>query len=231
MINYAIDPEILRSFVPDGTVLDSWNGRTYVSLVGFLFLDTKVRGISIPFHRNFEEVNLRFYVRRDAPEGPRRAVVFIKEIVPRAAIAGLARLLYGENYVALQMRHELALLNDGPVPGSTLAYEWKFRGRWQRIAARFGEGPRPIVPGSEAEFITEHYWGYSTHRRGTVEYEVGHPQWLTWSAEDVTVDCDVANLYGPQFAPWLSKEPTSAFIANGSEIIVKSGRSIGITAR
>ncbi len=64
MLNYEIDPVILRPFVPSGTELDSWNGKTYVSIVGFLFLKTRVRGLAIPFHQNFEEINLRFYVRR-----------------------------------------------------------------------------------------------------------------------------------------------------------------------
>jgi uncharacterized protein YqjF (DUF2071 family) len=32
-------------------------------MVGFVFKDTRVLGIKWPFHVNFEEVNLRFYVR------------------------------------------------------------------------------------------------------------------------------------------------------------------------
>ena len=101
MLNYEIDPAILHTYLPRRTELDSWNGKTFVSMVGFLFLKTRVLGLPIPFHQNFEEINLRFYVRRKTEEGWRRGVVFIKEIVPRAAIALTARWLYNENYVAL----------------------------------------------------------------------------------------------------------------------------------
>src|SRR5262245_20887686 len=99
MINYEVDPEILHPYIPGGTELDQWQGRTFVSVVGFLFLRTRVLGLTIPFHHNFEEVNLRFYVRRRAIEGWRRGVVFIREIVPRWAIAAVAREFYNENYV------------------------------------------------------------------------------------------------------------------------------------
>ena len=64
MLNYEIEPAVLAPFVPQGTELDSFDGKTFVSIVAFLFLDTRIGGIPIPFHRNFEEVNLRFYVRR-----------------------------------------------------------------------------------------------------------------------------------------------------------------------
>src|SRR6187455_2734884 len=105
MLNYEVDPAILLDLVPAGTELDLWQGRTLVSVVDFRFLRTRVLGLAIPWHIDFEEVNLRFYVRREASEGLRRGVVFVKEIVPRRAIAWLARLLYNENYVALPMSH------------------------------------------------------------------------------------------------------------------------------
>src|SRR3954468_20670393 len=114
MLNYQVDPAILHPHLPRGTELDIWNGRHYISLVGFRFLNTRVLGVPIPFHRNFEEVNLRFYVRRKGPEGWRRGVVFIAEIVPRFAIAAVARLFYNENYVALPTRHKLDLAAPNP---------------------------------------------------------------------------------------------------------------------
>jgi len=57
MANYEVNPAVLGKYLPYKTELDTWNGRHYVSLVGFMFLDTKVLGIKIPFHVNFEEVN------------------------------------------------------------------------------------------------------------------------------------------------------------------------------
>src|SRR5262245_39598094 len=106
MLNYEVSPAVLSDLIPAGTELDSWGGHTFVSMVGFRFLRTRVLGLAVPGHSNFDEVNLRFYVRRNAHDGWRRGVVFVKEIVPHRAIAWLARALYNENYVALPMRHQ-----------------------------------------------------------------------------------------------------------------------------
>lgn len=220
MVNYEVDPSILRPFVPAGTELDIWNGKTFVSLVGFMFLDTYVRKIAFPFHRNFEEVNLRFYVKRNSSDGERRGVVFIKEIVPRWGIACLARLLYNENYVALPMRHHW----EFQPPKINIEYEWKFKGAWQKIELSCQGAPQFPARGSEAEFITEHYWGYNTQRGGgTMEYEVKHPSWRVWEADHCEIFADMKNLYGPQFAPFLEKPPASSFLAEGSEVTVYKG--------
>jgi uncharacterized protein len=243
MLNYEIDPALLQPFVPQGTELDGWNGRIYASIVGFLFQKTRLLGIPIPGHTNFEEVNLRFYVRRQGPEGWRRGVVFIKELVPRRAIATVARLVYNENYQALPMRHRLETVNGDrysvnseqntvdEAEGLRVAYEWRFQGRWQGVAATTNGPLRPIEAGSEAAFITEHYWGYAAQRDGgTVEYQVEHPRWRVWRVDNnrgnYRFDCDVAELYGPQFVAPLSQTPTSAFIADGSEITVHKGQRI-----
>lgn len=225
MLNYEVPPEVLQPFVPAGTELDSWQGKTFASVVGFLFLDTRVRGIAIPGHRDFEEVNLRFYVRRQAEDGWRRGVVFVKEIVPRYAIATTARLFYGEKYVCLPMRHSIT---GDPTRGDMyVMYGWRVRGRWNGIGAVVGGTLEEAAPGSEEEFITEHYWGYSSLRGGgCVEYQVEHPRWRVWKLPRPVLDCDVATLYGSQFAASLAGEPSSAFLADGSEVAVYPGRRI-----
>jgi uncharacterized protein YqjF (DUF2071 family) len=226
MLNYPVDPEILASLVPAGTEIDFFEGRTFVSVVGFLFLDTRVLGVAIPFHRNFEEVNLRYYVRRKGPEGWRRGVGFIKEIVPRFAIAATARLLYGEKYVSLPMRHSIT--GDPARGGMSVAYGWRRQGRWDGLGGMVGGVAREALPGSEEEFITEHYWGYSSLRGGgTVEYRVEHPRWKVWSLERPVLDCDVAGLYGDRFAAPLAGTPSSAFLADGSAVTVSKGVRVG----
>lgn len=224
MLNYEMDPALLRPLVPAGTELDAWGGVTYASVVGFMFLDTRLLGIPIPFHRDFEELNLRFYVRRKGPEGWRRGVVFVKEIVPRFAIAAVARVVYNENYVALPMRHGLEISARA---GGTAEYGWRLGGRWCGVRAAARGPARPLVAGSEEEFITEHYWGYARQRDGgTVEYQVEHPRWNVWRAESAALGCDVAALYGRGFAEPLSAPPRSALIADGSPVIVRKGRRI-----
>ena len=230
MLNYEIDPRLLRPYVPAGTELDAWQGRHYVSLVGFLFLDTRLLGYPVPFHRHFEEVNLRFYVRRKGPEGWRRGVVFVKEIVPRLAIAQVARIVYNENYVARPMRHQLERTAENTQhlrAGSLVEYGWRERGGWQRLAVQIAGAAQPLQPGSEAEFITEHYWGYAAQRDGgCVEYQVEHPPWQFWESSAAEFDCDVAEVYGAQFVEPLSAQPVSAFVAAGSPIVVRRGRRL-----
>jgi uncharacterized protein YqjF (DUF2071 family) len=223
MLNWEVDPSILRPYVPRGTELDAWQGRTFVSCVGFMFQDTRLLGIPIPFHRHFEEVNLRFYVGRQGPEGWRRGVCFIREIVPRWAIAAMARAVYNEQYVALPMRHAVELGANG----GSVEYGWKFGGRWCSVGARVSGAAKPLAAGSEEEFITEHYSGYAAQRDGgTVEYRVEHPSWRVWSADDARLDADVAALYGPAFAAPLAGAPSSAFVADGSQIVVRRARRI-----
>ncbi|HEX6910706.1 MAG TPA: DUF2071 domain-containing protein [Longimicrobium sp.] len=224
MLNYEVDPALLRPLVPPGTELDVWGGVTYASVVGFLFQRTKVLGIPIPFHRDFEELNLRFYVRRRGPEGWRRGVVFVKEVVPRFAIAAVARWVYNENYVALPMRHRVELSAQ---TGGSVEYGWRTGGRWSAVRAQVRGPARPLVEGSEEEFITEHYWGYAAQRDGgCVEYQVEHPRWNVWRAESAALDADVAALYGPAFAEPLAGPPRSALVADGSPIVVRQGRRV-----
>jgi uncharacterized protein YqjF (DUF2071 family) len=216
MLNYAIDPAVLRPLVPRGTELDLWQDEALVSMVGFLFLGTKVLGVPVPFHRDFEEVNLRFYVRRETPDGWRRGVTFVREIVPRGAIAVLARVLYDEPYVSCPMRHLLT--------PSNCEYAWRSGGRWHSLAAEFAGEPAALAPDSAEEFIFEHYWGYTRRRDGsTAEYQVEHPRWRVWSAQNARLDCDSASLYGAQFTKALATVPVSAFLAEGSPISVRIG--------
>ena len=223
LLNYEVDPALLQGRVPVGTALDSFGGKTYVSVVGFMFTKTVVKGIAVPFHRDFEEVNLRFYVRRRPPGGredggdDRRGVVFVKELVPRFAIAWLARVLYGENYVSLPMRHGFG--DDG-----TVEYGFRLDGRWAAVSVRPQGDPRPTAPGSLEEFIAEHYWGYARQADGgTREYQVEHPPWRVQRAQASRLDCDVAALYGPEFLAALSGPPASAFLAEGSAVAVHAG--------
>jgi uncharacterized protein YqjF (DUF2071 family) len=222
MLNYEIDPAVLRPFVPAGTELDSWNEKTYVSMVGFNFTKTQVLGMAIPFHADFEEVNLRFYVRRKDADDWRRAVVFIKELVPRRAIAWAARTFYNENYVALPMSHELQLQTDGTP--QRVSYGWAHDGERHHLAVQVQGEAQIVGEGSHEEFITEHYWGYVRQRDGgTVEYRVEHPRWRVWPAQSAIFECDVAGLYGKNFVEFLQGTPASAFLAEGSPVTVFKG--------
>lgn len=227
MLSYRADPALLRPYVPRGTELDDCGGETLVSVVGFLFRVTRLLGLPVPFHRNFEELNLRSYVRRTVAGEVRRAVTFIKELVPRRAVAAVARLAYNEPYDALPMRHRLGPLEPGTGTPTRVEYAWRQRAGWGRLAVEPTGEPRPADAGSLEEFITERHWGYTRQRDGgTVEYRVEHPRWRVWPIGRHTLDADLAQLYGPAWAAVLAGRPTSALLADGSAVAVYAARRL-----
>lgn len=224
MLNYEVDPTLLEDYVPPGTILDSFSGKTYVSLVAFQFRRTRLFGaLAIPFHSNFDEVNLRFYVRRQEGNEDRRGVVFIAEIVPKWAVAKIARLAYGENYICLAMKHCVG--TNGAT--KTAEYEWQLNGAWCKLHARTSAAPAPAEEGSLEQFITEHYWGYSAQRNGdSLEYHVSHVPWNVWTTTAAGFEGDVSGLYGLELGKVLQRRPDSAFIADGSPVTVSTGKRI-----
>lgn len=231
MLNYEVDHSILEPRLPPGTELDLWRGKALVSIVGFMFLKTKIFGVPIPLYQNFEEVNLRFYVKRETKEGTRRGVVFIKEMVPRWAVAQVARTIYNENYIALPMDHSFEEEGGVLKPGAKVEYAWRVGPRWHRLHVKASGNAAALTTGSEEEFITEHYWGYATQRdKGCMEYPVEHAPWRIWQVSNAYLETDVAALYGEEFAGPLSGEPASALLAEGSPVTVYCGRRLCGTA-
>ncbi|HWK02458.1 MAG TPA: DUF2071 domain-containing protein [Puia sp.] len=223
MANYPVDPAVLKPFLPAHTELDYWRGETYVSLVGFMFRKVRVKGVAIPFHRSFPEVNLRFYVRYKEGDAWKRGVVFISEIVPRRAITWVANTLFREHYVNLPMRNfvhtEEELLQVG--------YQWKYKGRWNNLEVETGARPLPLQAGSNEEFITEHFWGYAAiDKNRTGEYQVEHPRWDIHKVLNYQLDCDFESLYGGQFAELGAHTPESVFLAEGSPVKIYSKKII-----
>ncbi len=224
MLNYEVDPAILRPYIPFATELDLWQGKTLVSMVGFLFEDTRVMGVKWPLHVNFEEVNLRFYVRHFDGKEWKRGAVFVSEIVPKKLIAGIANGLYREHYSAMPMRHSVTPIEEN---ANRYAYEWKLNGNWNELSASIGTEFKDIEAGSPEEFILEHYWGYNIwSEQVAMEYQVEHIRWQTAKVTDPLFKADIAALYNEAFVPFLSREPYSAFFAKGSEVIVRRGTKI-----
>ena len=211
MLTFEVEPSRLQPFVPRGTELDTHDGRTFVSLVGFRFLRTRVLGVRVPFHQDFDEVNLRFYVRRDADGELRRGVTFIREIVPRALISLVARLAYNEPYVALPMRSEVP--PTGAAAPFRVRYAWKRSAGWEHMALAASDSPLLPGPLTLSSFITEHHWGYIRQRDGgTLEYRVEHPPWRVWSGTNPEISGDIAEL--PRGAP------ASVLLAEGSPVTI-----------
>ncbi len=222
MANYEVPQEILLPYLPKHTELDLFEGKCYASLVGFMFENTKVMGIKIPFHINFEEVNLRFYVKHKHGDEWRRGVVFIKEIVSKSAITFVANKLYNENYATHPMAHYISSESGS----TTIGYIWECKNAVNEIKFTTNNKKQSLIKGSNEEFITEHYWGYSKGKEATVEYAVEHPQWNIFDCLDYKVNCAFGEVYGNEFEFLEKQEPSSVFMAEGSEIVVRKGTKI-----
>ncbi len=218
MLNYEVDPRVLAPLLPKGAELDSLGGRHFVSLVGFLFLDTHILGLPAFFHQNFEEVNLRFYVRRQVGDESRAGVVFIRELVPLPLVSEMAKLTYNEPYRTVPMQHALVETN-----GKLQGVEYQFgEPRHQcRFALHVDGSVEDLRPGSEEEFLAHRGWGYTRQRDGgTIEYRVEHPRWRVWPNARWELEGPLGDFYDAPFADILSGTPALAFVADGSGVSV-----------
>lgn len=223
MANYEINPAVLEPYIPAHTELDLFNNKCLVSVVGFQFLQTKLKGIAVPFHTDFNEINLRFYVRYHDKDGYKRGTVFIKEMVPKHMITLVANSIYGEHYETLPVKHQLSIEQDI----QSVKYEWYKNKKWHQLSVKASLQPTEILPGSEEEFITEHYWGYTKlGNNKTSEYGVEHPRWLHYPVTNYNIDVDFETNYGRDFAFMKTLKPTSVLLAVGSNIEVKGGRKL-----
>jgi uncharacterized protein YqjF (DUF2071 family) len=217
MANYEIDPAILLPYLPAGTQLDFYNGKTFVSLVGFLFVRTRIFGIPIPFMGTFEEVNLRFYVTHKDGNEIKRGVVFINETVPHKIVAWIANKLYKEHYIAIPTRHKWEIGAERKIE-----YSWKRNDQWNHLRVTAVAQPETMLPHSLEEFIFEHYWGYTRiSEHTTEEYQVAHPRWQVYPVEKYEIKCDFEKMYGADFNHLATVAPSSIMLAEGSAISVK----------
>ncbi len=224
MANYRVDPKILSKYIPPHTELDLWEGKCLISLVGFMFVNTRVLGLAIPLYRNFEEVNLRFYVRYFDSVEWKRGVVFIKEFVPRHAITFIANSIYKEHYETMKMLHYWVEESDHRI----VQYKWGSHRLENNISVKASLEKEDIQEQSETEFITEHYWGYTKNsEQTTYEYEVKHPRWKVYEVYNSEINVDFGSLYGEEFKELSTQTPDSVLLAEGSEISVENKSRIG----
>jgi hypothetical protein len=222
MANYAVNPEILNRYLPNGVELDFYKNKTYVSLVGFMFKQTSLFNIPIPFLGTFEEINLRFYVKRVEGDSIKRGVVFINETVPYKLVSWMANKLYKEHYIAIPTKNKIAI-NDF---SKSIRYNWKIDNQWNHIAVNTAKENTQMLPGSMEEFIFEHYFGYTKiNHQLSQEYKVNHPRWLVNNVMDYDILCDFKAMYGNDFAFLNDQQPDSVIFAEGSPVTVKWKRT------
>ena len=217
MANYEMAPELLTPYLPRGVELDFHENKTYVSLVGFMFKKTSLFNIPIPFLGTFEEINLRFYVKRTEGDIIKRGVVFINETVPYKPVAWLANKLYKEHYIAIPTKNFIV----NGASGKEIKYEWKINKEWNHISVHAEKACKEMLPGSIEEFIFEHYYGYTRiDEHQSQEYRVNHPRWEVNKVTDYSINCDFASMYGKEFSFLRDRRPDSVILAEGSPITV-----------
>ncbi|MDQ3015169.1 MAG: DUF2071 domain-containing protein [Bacteroidota bacterium] len=215
LINYPVDSRLLDPYLPARTEYARWNGECYVSLIGFQFLNLRFKGFRIPYHTNFGEINLRFYVRRKIGNEWRYGVVFIKEMVSLPMVTIIANTFFSEPYHTVPLRYSVHTNGDDIL---TASYSFKNSG-WNTFEINCGTQAEEMAVGSEMEFMTSQYWGYSkVNPKKTLEYEVLHPRWRVYPTIEYKVNLDFGKAYGEQFAFLSDAKPTSAFLAEGSDI-------------
>jgi hypothetical protein len=217
MANYAVNPDVLKSFLPKGVELDLFENKAYVSLVGFMFKKTSLFNIPIPLLGTFEEINLRFYVKRVGGDNVKRGVVFINETVPYKIVAWLANKLYKEHYIAIPTKNEIDITDFS----KSIKYEWKINNIWNHIAVNTAKESEPMLQGSVEEFIFEHYFGYTKiNNQLSQEYKVNHPRWEINKVKDYSINCDFTAMYGNDFSFLNTQKPNSVIVAEGSPVSV-----------
>lgn len=222
MANYAVKPQILQPYLPKGVELDYFNDSAMVSLVGFMFKNTSLFNIPIPFLGTFEEINLRFYVKRKEGNTFKRGVVFINETVPYKLVAFIANKLYKEHYIAIPTKNEIVISETN----KKIQYNWKINNAWNHLSVNTANISKPMLAGSIEEFIFEHYYGYTRiNDQITQEYKVNHPRWLVNNVKDYSIDCDFKSMYGAAFDYLKNETPHSVIVAKGSEVTVDWKRS------
>jgi uncharacterized protein YqjF (DUF2071 family) len=222
MANYEVNPEVLAPYLPHGVELDFFNEKTYVSLVGFMFKQTSLFHIPIPFLGTFEEINLRFYVKRVDGDIVKRGVVFINETVPYKPVAWLANKLYKEHYTAIPTKNKIEINQQS----KHINYQWKINKNWNHLDVQTAAESEPMKPDSIEEFIFEHYYGYTKiNKHATQEYKVNHPRWLINKVNDCSINCDFEAMYGTDFTNLSNKQPDSVIMAEGSAVTVNWKRT------
>ncbi len=222
MANYAVSPEVLKPYLPQGVELDFHDGKVYVSLVGFMFKETSLFKIPIPFFGTFEEINLRFYVKRMEEGTEKRGVVFINESVPYKSVAWLANKLYKEHYISIATKHSIQVGKRD----KQIKYEWEINNTWNHLAVNASTEKSEMLRGSIEEFIFEHYYGYTKiNNRLSQEYKIHHPRWLVNKVTDYSIYCDFASMYGNDYAFLNNQKPDSVILAEGSPVNVKWKRT------
>lgn len=217
MVNYVIDPDILQPYLPFGLELDSYDDQYFFSLVGFKFVKSKLFGLPIPFFGSFDEVNLRFYVKRWDGNELKRGVVFISEIVPYKVVAFLANKLYREHYSHAVMNSAISVA-DGI---KDIRFSWQPLNEKFHIQGSFSNTEKEIKSGSLEEFIYEHYYGFTAvSKKETWEYKVSHPRWKTNELINCDIACDFETLYGSDFSFLNKQNPISTYNAVGSEVSI-----------
>lgn len=219
MVNYEIDPQLLIPFLPKGVDLDLFNGKCYISLVGFMFKNTKLFNVPIPFFGNFEEINLRFYVKRTEENNIiKRGVVFINETIPYPIVAWVANKLYNEHYTVVPTKHNITKKSSS----QNIEFEWMLNKKWNSIYVESSNESESIKNNSLEKFIYEHYYGYTKiNESKTEEYKLQHPSWKTHKVHDYKINCDFEAMYGKAFTVLNNTKPEAVFIAKGSLVAIE----------
>lgn len=221
--NYIIDPKILEKYIPFGTILDLHQEKCYVSLVCFKYSNTQLFGIKFPFYKNFEEINLRFYVKREISPGIwRKEAAFTQLFFPKRPLTFIANFIYKENYKTRPIKHTLKKNEFHDVT----TYYIKNK-KWFHISVSYDRKLHPIVKTSSEYFFHGHLWGTAkVNSKSSTSYKIEHPEWKTYSITNWEINVDFGSLFGNDFKFLNAIKPESVMMTEGSKVTVKKKHMI-----
>ena len=221
--NYVVDPSILEKHIPNGTVLEAHNGKYFVSLVAFRYCETRLLNVRVPYHNIFEEINLRFYVKREITPGNWRSeVAFTKLFFPKTALTLVAKHIYKENYETKKMRHNWS---DN---GNELFTSYGLKkNRWHSFDLVSDKKSSPIFSNTSEDFFSKHYWGTSKiNRKSCTIYKIDHPVWESHKVLRSNISFDFNTVFGAEFKHLTNTEPDSTHLFNGSKVLVHKKKTV-----
>lgn len=218
ILSWPIDEDILAPYLPNGFLLDRWQGEVYVSLVCLTMENLRVLRLpALP--RRFSEVNVRFYVRFAHQAEERLGVVFLRQLVSNSLVAFAGRHLFREPMLNTAVSHQFETTD--PCDGNAqrrLHYRWLNGGRGEGLWLAHGGDSYFAEPGSLDEFLTARHWGFNSQSGSRVlAYRISRDPWSLVPVIQHELKCDVGTLCGPQIADAVAGPAASALLATGSD--------------
>ena len=221
VINFEIDPKLLRNFIPPKTELDFFNETSFVTLMARACKNVKPYGWPIVFAKSIDQILLRFYVKRKVGDTWRRGVCLIRDYLPKRKASFFLNWMFKHSFTQVPIKRTSSNFESGlPTQLPTVEYQWTTGDYVNHIKVNARSQMRQQEQETKESFVLDHHYGYTVKEGKTYEYYVEYSPWAMWDAQSGSFDCDTENVFGRPFVRALKQRPASVFLARGSDVII-----------